>query len=97
VRQAWALDDVAGRYTEFAARFQAARPRSPDQTFAAQVHLVHEWRRFPFLDPSLPRELLPLRWPGLTAVDLFDRRHSEWHQIAQRYWTAVCAAEEDRT
>jgi len=33
----------------------------------ASFEMVHAWRRFPALDPSLPRELLPARWSGIRA------------------------------
>ena len=82
VRDAWNLDDVARRYRAFVARFR----RGSGPPFANQVHLVHEWRRFPFLDPSLPHELLPARWPGTRAAELFHRRHDGWHAAAQAHW-----------
>ena len=43
-----------------------------EQAFAARSRLVHEWRKFLFLDPGLPRELLPRDWPGDQAADFFD-------------------------
>jgi phenylacetic acid degradation operon negative regulatory protein len=53
---------------------------------ARQLELVHSWRRFPALDPSLPCELLPERWLGLKAADLFADRHKRWAQDARREW-----------
>ena len=41
--------------------FARARPRGGAATFAAQTALVHAWRRFPFIDPDLPDDLLPAR------------------------------------
>jgi len=52
----------------------------------AQTRLVHEWRRFPFLDPRLPAQLLPENWSGTKAADLFHARHADWHPVAQRHW-----------
>ena len=43
-----------------------------------QVRLVHEWRRFPFLDPDLPGELLPRDWSGYRAAELFHHLHEQW-------------------
>lgn len=85
-RQAWELDAVAARYDAFIARFAGLRPATGDETLAAQTLLVHEWRRFPFLDPGLPRELLPARWSGLAAARLFHGRHAEWRPGAQQRW-----------
>src|SRR3954453_13354345 len=50
VAEAWDLDAVAEAYRGFTARFGRARPRTPEATFRAQTELVHEWRKFPFLD-----------------------------------------------
>jgi phenylacetic acid degradation operon negative regulatory protein len=85
-RQAWELDAVAARYDAFIGRFAGLRPAAGDETLAAQTLLVHEWRRFPFLDPGLPRELLPARWSGLAAARLFHGRHAEWRPAAQQRW-----------
>jgi phenylacetic acid degradation operon negative regulatory protein len=85
-RQAWELDAVAARYDDFVAKFGGLRPAAGDETLVAQALLVHEWRRFPFLDPGLPRELLPPRWSGITAARLFHGRHAEWRPGAQQRW-----------
>lgn len=92
VEQAWALDDVESRYHEFIDAVSAERARTPAAAFQAQVRLVQEWRRFPFLDPALPAELLPKTWPGPAAAELFHRRHGEWHNDAQNHWDALCTA-----
>jgi phenylacetic acid degradation operon negative regulatory protein len=85
-RQAWELDAVAARYDDFIARFSGLRPAAGDETLVAQTLLVHEWRRFPFLDPGLPRELLPPRWSGTPAALLFHGRHAAWRPDAQQRW-----------
>jgi phenylacetic acid degradation operon negative regulatory protein len=89
---AWALDDVEARYRAFLTDVGALRVRTAGEAFAAQVRLVQEWRRFPFLDPALPPQLLPATWPGPAAAELFHRRHAEWHSPAQQHWTGLCAA-----
>jgi len=85
-RQAWDLDALAMRYEEFIDEFTGLHPGAGDATLVAQTRLVHEWRRFPFLDPQLPPELLPARWSGTTAAQLFHRKHLEWRPEAQRRW-----------
>lgn len=89
IDDAWSLEDVAARYREFIATFDGLT--APDDTAAlvAQVRLVQAWRRFPFLDPALPVDLLPRAWPGPAAATVFHRRHDEWHAAAQRWWTAA--------
>lgn len=86
VSSAWDLADVEGRYVDFLDTFRERRAESSTDAFAAQVELVQEWRRFPFLDPDLPRELLDHEWPGPRAAAMFHDRHSQWHRRAQAYW-----------
>jgi phenylacetic acid degradation operon negative regulatory protein len=82
VEQAWNLSDLASRYGDFLDEFARLRPVAGDHMLA-QIRLVHEWRRFPFLDPQLPPELLPPQWIGTRAAALFHERHAAWHDAAQ--------------
>jgi phenylacetic acid degradation operon negative regulatory protein len=91
VAAAWDLGGVAERYRAFIDEFGALRPRTPDDVFRAQTRLVHEWRRFPFLDPQLPAVLLPPHWIGTTATELFNDRHNRWRDAAQDHWTGLTA------
>ncbi|HEY1595701.1 MAG TPA: PaaX family transcriptional regulator C-terminal domain-containing protein [Thermoleophilaceae bacterium] len=86
---AWDLDAVAELYESFIARFGRARPSSPEACFRAQTELVHEWRRFPFLDPDLPADLLKRQWPRRRAHDLFRERHERWDAAARDYFEAL--------
>ena len=85
VEQAWNLSDLAARYDAFVTEF--ARPGP--SVMLSQVRLVHEWRRFPFLDPQLPAELLPPQWIGARAAAVFHDRHAAWHDGAQTNWKLV--------
>jgi len=82
---------VSARYQEFTDAFADVRPATGADFLIAQTRLVHAWRRFPFLDPQLPADLLPERWPGITAARLFHSRHAEWQDMAQRHWDAMLA------
>ena len=90
VAEAWDLDAVADAYRDL---HRALRPRCaparPRRSFRAQTQLVHEWRKFPFLDPDLPADMLPARWPRRRAHDLFRERHAQWHDAAQEYFRAL--------
>ena len=57
-----------------------------------QTLLVHAWRKFPFLDPDLPAELLPSGWPRRRAHELFAGRHARWGDPAQAYFTELESA-----
>jgi phenylacetic acid degradation operon negative regulatory protein len=83
VGTAWDLAVIEQEYERFIDEFSAD---SPDDVLARQVELVHAWRRFPSIDPALPRELLPARWSGLTAARLFADRHERWSADAQAEW-----------
>ena len=67
----WDLAEVEDRYLAFLAAFESRSARSPAEAFLAQVQMVQEWRRFPFLDPDLPGELLDHDWPGPRAAAAF--------------------------
>jgi phenylacetic acid degradation operon negative regulatory protein len=89
VAAAWDLEAVADAYRAFAARFGRMRPRGPEAAFRAQTQLVHEWRKFPFLDPDLPDGMLPARWPRRRAHDLFHERHGQWQDDARAWFQAL--------
>lgn len=86
VRQAWDLDAVEASYQEFVDEFTPARTGDP---LARLVELVHAWRRFPSIDPELPRELVPANWSGERAAKLFAKRHARWAADATAQWSAL--------
>jgi phenylacetic acid degradation operon negative regulatory protein len=89
VKAAWNLGELSDAYRAFIDRFARLAAKTPEAVFAAQTLLVHEWRKFPFLDPELPRELLPGSWPRDQALALFQQRHAQWHDTAQDYFTSL--------
>ena len=91
VEQAWHLGDLAAAYEEFLGQFAGLRPEPGEQVLFAQIRLVHEWRRFPFLDPQLPGELLPAKWSGSRATQLFSDNHAAWKTLAQCGWQELLA------
>jgi phenylacetic acid degradation operon negative regulatory protein len=86
---AWDLDAVAERYREFAERFGRLPSKTPEAVFRAQTELVHTWRKFPFLDPDLPQEMLPGRWPRTRAHQVFVERHADWEGPARDYFGSL--------
>jgi phenylacetic acid degradation operon negative regulatory protein len=92
VAQAWDLAGVEDAYDEFLDTFSAAGPTAAAEILAHQIHLVHAWRRFPFLDPQLPAALLPADWAGARAAELFATLHTRWHPLAQQQWTRMTTA-----
>jgi len=94
IAQAWDLAEVADAYEQFLARFGRLRPKTPESVFRAQTELVHEWRRFPYLDPDLPEEMLPAGWPGSKARRVFEQQHAAWHEPAQEYFRSLDAVQQ---
>lgn len=96
----WDLAEINARYEAFLARYRPAyvdhRRRlasgedGPDvECFVQRVLLIHEYRKFPFSDPQLPRELLPDGWLGDEAAELFHAYHALLGQRANRFCDAV--------
>jgi len=84
--EAWDLEEVESRYVRFLEQFEHREVDDDVGAFVAQVELVQEWRRFPFLDPDLPAELLDHDWPGPRAANAFHDRHARWHRRATAAW-----------
>jgi phenylacetic acid degradation operon negative regulatory protein len=82
LHRAWDLDGLADRYRSFIDAVGDLDPIGGREQFAALVTLVHEWRRFPFVDPEIPDALLPADWPGHRAKAVFDERHTHWSPAA---------------
>jgi phenylacetic acid degradation operon negative regulatory protein len=81
------LDRAYARWLEEAAALVGtvgAAPADRD-AFVARSRLVHEWRKFLFRDPGLPRTLLPVDWTGEAAADYFDEQASRLLPAAGRY------------
>jgi phenylacetic acid degradation operon negative regulatory protein len=84
VAAAWDLPEIEAEYEQFVAEFRG--PGVPPDVLLRELELVHAWRRFPALDPALPAELLPPRWTGTKAAELFFDRHERWQDDARREW-----------
>jgi phenylacetic acid degradation operon negative regulatory protein len=64
----------------------------PQDCFVRRFELVHEFRRFPAIDPFLPAELLPESWLGAAAARVFDTCHRILSPSAEAFVAATCAA-----
>lgn len=89
---AWDLEQLAAAYSSWHASAEAEIERhlrghdDPDEAaFAARFHLVHEWRKFLFVDPGLPDELLPADWPGRAASAFFTDAAERLQEGAERF------------
>jgi phenylacetic acid degradation operon negative regulatory protein len=89
IEEAWDLGRLREHYDQFVEDFTELAPDDDAAAFAAQTALVHAWRRFPFIDPDLPDDLLPADWPRRRAHALFTARHEAWAPAAQRHFDAL--------
>ncbi len=90
VSRAWDLDGIARAYERWlvdaAAIVDTAGPEPSDEAaFAARSRLVHEWRKFLFRDPGLPRPLLSPAWPAEKAAAFFDAESGRLRPAANRF------------
>lgn len=98
--RAWDIDGLGHAYQQWlevagglaavgataARRDGDARPECEDaELFAARSELVHGWRKFLFIDPGLPAELLPGAWPGAVAAEFFDAQAERLLPAAARF------------
>jgi phenylacetic acid degradation operon negative regulatory protein len=87
VQQAWDLPRLEDAYDEFLDDF--ADPDPGGDPLARLIDLVHTWRRFPWQDPMLPRELLPTVWHGERAASRFAERRGQWRAAALAQWAVL--------
>jgi phenylacetic acid degradation operon negative regulatory protein len=103
VRRAWDLGGLARAYGDFLARFHAVAEAlqgstvlEPATAFLVRVLLIHEFRRVLLRDPLLPKELLPVGWPGLAARRLARALYRGTSEPAERHLMAVLETAEGR-
>ncbi len=74
----WDLGGLAAAYEQFLAELPTVpEGAGPREAYVLRTRLVHAWRRFLFLDPGLPQEVLPLDWVGHRARTGFLTRAQE--------------------
>ncbi|WP_335869599.1 phenylacetic acid degradation operon negative regulatory protein PaaX [Bacillus sp. 2205SS5-2] len=87
IEKSWDLEDINRRYQEFidyyGERFiqDQIKIQKGEMTeascFVERTKLIHEYRKFLFVDPGLPQELLPEKWLGGEAATLFSDYYKE--------------------
>jgi len=99
VEKCWDLDEINKRYEEFIKIYsqkyiieknKISKGQMTDaDCFVERTKLVHEYRKFLFIDPGLPEELLPEKWLGSHAAALFADYYKELASPASRFFEAV--------
>ena len=83
VEKSWPLQEIEGKYQEFISTYSNKYiihqslmndgQMTDAECFVERTNLVHEYRKFLFIDPGLPKELLPEIWNGNHAAHLFEQ------------------------
>ena len=95
VSRSWDLPHLAEEYSAFidvhSPRLAALKRGTleDEQAFIIYTQALHEWRKFPYLDPGLPTELLPPKWPGVTAAQVFYELRKRLEPSAFRFAASV--------
>lgn len=96
LERCWDIPAIAQQYREFAARYEprlqnerANGVLSDDQAFVERMWLVHDYRKFTYIDPGLPSTLLPPHWPGSIAAALFREYYALISLKAERHFIAA--------
>lgn len=99
VYNCWDIDDINKQYEEFIEfysqkyiidRNQIKKEEMSDaECFVERTKLVHQYRKFLFIDPGLPEELLPDKWLGSHAASLFRDYYRELAKPANRFFESV--------
>lgn len=88
--QMWHLEELDAAYRRFIGTTgelvaQLGPDLTPERGFAIRTAFVHEWRKFLFLDPDLPVEILPPDWPGREAAVLFNTTAASLLPLAREF------------
>ncbi|MEV7520961.1 PaaX family transcriptional regulator C-terminal domain-containing protein [Streptomyces sp. NPDC091371] len=82
----WDLAALAKQHEEFLDRhepalraLQSGPEPTPEEAYRGYLLALDSWRRLPYADPGLPRDLLPADWPGDRAAAVFAELHARLH------------------
>ena len=99
VHKSWNLDEINVKYQQFITDYSQKYiidkgkihkgSMSDAECFVERTKLVHEYRKFLFVDPGLPEELLPDHWLGDHAASLFSEYYKELAEPAMRFFESV--------
>ncbi len=97
IRRCWDIEAMRSAYVDYLDEFQSVHERwqatDPDtdlaDAFRDYVTALHEWRKLPYIDPGLPRDLLPDDWEGSRAVALFTDLRAMLEPAARRHVVRV--------
>jgi len=99
IEECWDIEDINAKYEGFIASHSANYVVAKDkianeemteaECFVERAKLVHEYRKFLFIDPGLPEELLPEKWLGTKASNLFREYYKLLAEPASHFFEYV--------
>lgn len=99
VQDCWDISEINSQYKKFIDIYQKKYDQAkigiqtgsmtPADCFVERTKLVHEYRKFLFIDPGLPEELLPKIWLGNQADQLFSDYYKELAVPAGEFFESV--------
>jgi phenylacetic acid degradation operon negative regulatory protein len=99
LEKCWDLAAIGVQYREFIARYEprlaVERNRnglSGELAFVERMWLVHDYRKFTYVDPGLPSTLLSAHWPGTVAAQLFRDYYAAISAKAETFFEAAIQA-----
>lgn len=105
VEKSWPLQEIEGKYQDFISTYSKQYiihqsmmndgRMSDAECFVERTNLVHEYRKFLFSDPGLPKELLPEIWSGNHAALLFEQYYKLLAQPANNFFEEVFQEDND--
>ena len=96
LERCWDLAAIARQYRDFIERYEPRLKReretgslSDDEAFVERMWLVHDYRKFTYVDPGLPSTLVPAHWPGTVAASLFRTYYALISAKAERHFLSA--------
>lgn len=99
VERCWNLNEINERYQQFIGLYQPVYKQYKElerkkaledaDCFVQRAQLVHEYRKFLFYDPGLPKILLPDNWLGHEAALLFQDLYRVLAIPSNRFFESV--------
>ncbi|MGW2668402.1 PaaX family transcriptional regulator [Streptomyces sp. NPDC001272] len=88
----WDLSSLAKQHEEFLdlhepslRAIQSGPAPTPEAAYRTYLAALDTWRRLPYADPGLPRELLPSDWPGDRSAAVFAELHARLRDTGARF------------
>ncbi|MCO4239404.1 phenylacetic acid-responsive transcriptional repressor [Pseudarthrobacter sp. MDT3-28] len=91
----WDLDQLGADYRHFIHNYAALdnegvnADKDGRTALIERMHIIGDFRRFPFRDPYLPRELQPDSWPSSDAYTLFGAVHRQLGPAATEFISSI--------